>query len=138
MSCQRNAGVREVERCSLLHGGARPLGYVQERLCCCSFPFPEPLRHRSVCSSPPSLPPVPVLPSGNHSAGVSAPQQVGMQSSSCDGVKWVILLPYHTAKFVFLLCDIRRHITGRGIRMSFSPLPLSKGSDGLKLSISGT
>ena len=32
-------------------------------------------------------PPVPVLPSCNHSAGASAPQQVHMQSSSCDGGK---------------------------------------------------
>lgn len=74
-------------------------------------------------------PPVPVLPSCNHSAGVSAPQQVHMQSSSRDGGTRALLPSYHTTKFVFLLRGIHRHITERGTGVSHSPWPPSKRSD---------
>lgn len=116
--CQRKGSVGG---CSVICGGAQLLHYIQEQLTYHAFPFPQPLRPRPTCSLPSSLPPIPVLPSCNHRAGAAAPQQVHMQSSSCDGgeIGPSPILSHNL--FVFLLRDIHRHITERGTRVSRSP-----------------
>lgn len=89
-SCQRNANVREVGGC----GGV--LSYVEVPNFCTisrnsssTTPFlsPSPSGRDQPALCHLHCPPVPVLPLCNHSAGASAPQQMHMQSSSCDGGK---------------------------------------------------